>query len=89
MPEQRCVTCGAFLMCDQCLRPIREGDRAAVLHRDGGCHALHVPDCATSSWSMGGLVARLLAVLAALLGLGWVAQADPGAVSAILRLLPR
>ncbi len=89
MPEQRCANCGAFLMCDECLRPIRERDRAMVIHRDGECHALHVPDCATSSWSLGGFVARVLGILVALLGLGWLAEANPGAVSSILRLMPR
>ncbi len=89
MPEQRCETCGAFLLCDQCLRPIRGSDRAAVIHRDGECHAVHVPDCLTASWSLGGLVARLAGVLAALLSLGWLVQANPGTLGSILRLLSR
>ena len=88
MSERRCATCGAFLMCDQCLRPIKVGARAAVVHRDGQCHAVHAPDCFTASWTLEGFAARLLTFLAVLLGLGWLVETNPGAVGSVLQLLP-
>ncbi len=88
MPEQRCETCGAFLLCERCLRPIKANARVAIVHGDGQCHAQHVPDCLTASWSMAGCALWFAATMLVLLVLDLLVQAGPDGWQAIARLLP-
>ena len=85
---QQCETCGALLMCEACLRPIKGNARAVVLHGDGACHARHAPDCFTASWTPEGCALWFAAVMVVLLALAWLTQARPDVWQAIVRLLP-